>query len=219
MSDFKAFYDGKGQDYFSGMRTDILPLLPDAANSVLEVGCGEGATLHWIRTIRKCRLAVGFELIPSAASIARCRADLVIQGNVENLELPFKANAFDLILCLDILEHLVDPWALVRRLTKILKIGGCLIASIPNVKHHSVILPLLFKGQWKYLPSGVLDKTHLRFFTQKTAISLLESSGLCVDMVCSIGRERNSKSRIANILSLGLLKVLFEAQYLIRAVK
>lgn len=219
MNDFEDFYKGKGQDYFRSIRTDVLSLLPETANSVLEIGCGQGATLQWVKTIRHCRLAVGIELTPHAASIARSRVDLVIQGNIETIELPFRTNAFDLILCLDILEHLVDPWTLLRRLNNVLNLGGCLIASIPNVKHHSVLLPLLFKGQWNYLQTGILDKTHLRFFTRKTAISLIESSGLSVDKVCSTGREIKSKSRIANFLSLGVLKVIFEAQYLIRAIK
>lgn len=219
MNDFRDFYKEKGQDYFVSIRRDILPLLPDTADIVLEIGCAQGATLQWLKKIRNSRLVVGIELTLPAATIARSRADLVIHGNIETIELPFKKNSFDVILCLDILEHLVDPWTLIKRLTSLLNIGGSLIASIPNVKHHRVLLPLLFRGEWNYLSSGILDKTHLRFFTRKSAISLIQSSGLSVDMVCSTGREKESKSRMANFLTMGVLKVFFESQYLIRAVK
>ena len=158
-------------------------------------------------------------MFPVAAAIARKRLDVVVEGNVEAMDLPFKLNEFDLILCLDVLEHLVDPWAVVKRLTTLLKPGGSLIASIPNIKHHSVILPLLFCGRWDYVPAGVLDKTHLRYFTKKTAIELIESSGLRVDKLYAKGMEKQSKSRLANILSLGIFKVFFETQYVVRAIK
>jgi SAM-dependent methyltransferase len=219
MAEQNGYYNEKEYKYFTASRRDILPLLPEQAEKVLEIGCGHGDTLLWLKTIRNCKKLAGVELFPEAAAKARERLDVVVEGNVEALELPFEPNEFDLVLCLDVLEHLADPWAVVKRLTALLKPGGSLIASIPNVKHHSVVLPLLLRGRWDYLPAGVLDKTHLRYFTKATAIELLESAGLTVDKLYSTGREKGSKSRIANILSLGLLKVFFETQYVIRAAK
>ena len=219
MEELNVLYDQKAQKYFSNPRFDILPLLPDKVDKVLEVGCGHGATLEWLKVIRNSKKVVGVELFPDAALIAYDKLDMVIQGNIETIELPFEPDEFDMILCLDVLEHLVDPWAVIKRLTVLIKPGGSLISSIPNVKHHSVMLPLLFDGKWDYVQAGVLDKTHIRFFTRKTAIELVESGGLKVDEIYSTGREKQSKSRIANILSFGIFKVFFETQYLIRATK
>jgi SAM-dependent methyltransferase len=219
MKNISDFYKEKGTDYFSLIRTDISFLLPDNANNILDIGCGQGSTLLWLKNIFNCRLTCGVELTKNASAIARLRADYIVQGNIETIELPFKKNSFDLILCLDIFEHLIDPWNLVKRIAFVLKPGGCLIASIPNIKHHSVLLPLLLEGQWNYTYNGILDKTHLRFFTRKTAISLLNSNGLYVEKIYSSGREKKSKSRIANLISLGLFKVIFETEYLMRAKK
>lgn len=219
MSESKLFFDKQRHDYFSNPRKDILPLLPDNIQKVLEIGCGQGATLQWIQTIRDCEKVVGVELFPEAVAIAKNRLDSVIQGNIENMELPFEDNEFELILCLDVLEHLVDPWDVLNKLAALLKPGGSLISSIPNVKHYKVILPLLFLGRWNYVDSGILDKTHLRFFTRKTAIGLIESSGLRVDKMYTLGPEKHSKSWAANIFSLGIFKVIFESHYVMRAIK
>jgi 2-polyprenyl-3-methyl-5-hydroxy-6-metoxy-1,4-benzoquinol methylase len=142
-----------------------------------------------------------------------------LEGSIEKVDLPFEENTIDVILCLDVLEHLVDPWAVVSRLHTLLKPGGMLICSIPNVRNFRVVLPLLLLGRWRYREYGILDKTHLRFFTKKSAIALVGCSGLVVDMVRSTGLEKWSKDTIANLLSLTVFRSLFEYQYLIRAIK
>ena len=76
-----------------------------------------------------------------------------------------------MILCLDVLEHTIDPWGLVANLYNLLKKDGAIIISLPNVRNRKVIFPLLFKGQWTYENSGLLDKTHLRFLFVKALLS------------------------------------------------
>lgn len=173
-------YTDKDTNYFKLARQEIAPLVPETAHRVLEVGCGAGATIAWLKSIRRVEFAAGVELMPGPAEMARTVCDQVLVGNVENLSLPFAPESFDLILALDVLEHLIDPWAAVRRLHLLLKPGGCVIASIPNIAHYSVSLPLL-RGRWEYVKSGILDSTHLRFFVQDSAQALLASSGLVVD--------------------------------------
>ncbi len=171
--------------YFRYARTEIEPLLPPAPRRVLDVGCGAGATSAWLRSVRPIAYAAGIELMPAAAVDARRVLDQVVVGNIDAMALPFPEASFDLILTLDILEHLFDPWAVIRRLTPLLAPGGCLIASIPNIAHYSVSLPLL-RGRWQYSGSGLLDSTHLRFFVESTAVALVQAGGLVVDR-----RERN----------------------------
>ena len=175
-------YSDKGQRYFSLARQEIAPLVPRQARRILEIGCGAGGTIAWLRSVREVEFAAGVELMAEPAQRARAVCDDVCIGNVETLELPFAPASFDLILALDVLEHLVDPWSVVRQLHPLLKPDGALIASIPNAAHYTVSLPLL-RGRWKYVPSGILDATHLRFFVRDTAHDLLTCSGLVVDQV------------------------------------
>lgn len=176
MSTVAELYANKAQAYFQGARTDIERVLPERTASVLEIGCG--GTLRWLRGIRTVDYAMGIELMPDAARNAHGAFDEVIVGNIETDPIALPAERFDLILMLDVLEHLVDPWRMVERCHQALKPGGALIASIPNVANYSVVLPLLFAGRWTYADEGLLDRTHLRFFVKRTAIALMTSSGL-----------------------------------------
>ena len=214
----KAYLENN-MEYFSQVRREIFSFLPEKMGRVLEVGCGTGDTLGYLKQQGRCDWAGGVELVASAAEIARSKVDLVIEGDVETMELPFEDGSLDVILCLDILEHLVDPWSMVRKLDKLLKPGGALIASIPNVRHCRVVCPLLFQGKWQYRDAGILDKTHLRFFVRETAIALMGSSGLQVEKVGVAGLDKGSKGWLAHVLTLGLFKSFFVRQYLICARK
>lgn len=207
------------QEYFSYTRNEILPLLPDEVAKVLEVGCGVGNTLEWIKSIRNCTWTAGVEISPHIARQAQLRLDAVYVGDIESMDLPVAKGSIDLVLCLDVLEHLVDPWKTIFKLQELLKPGGVLIASIPNVRYHAVLLPLLFKQKWEYTDAGVLDRTHLRFFVKETALRLITSSGLLVDMITSTGLGKSRKSQIMNSMIPSFFKSLFEKQYLIRGIK
>ena len=218
-ADADAAYQDKALDYFKNVRREIVPLLPKHSSRIFEVGCGSGDTLSFLKKTGKCDWVGGIELFHDAAEIARTNVDLVLVGSIEKIDLPFEESSLDVILCLDVLEHLVDPWGVVSRLHTLLKPGGVLICSIPNVRYFRVVLPLLLLGRWRYTEYGILDKTHLRFFTKESAIALAESSGLVVDKVRSTGLGQWDKVAIANLLSLSIFRSLFEYQYLIRAIK
>jgi len=212
-------YQEKTAEYFANVRREILPLLPANAARIFEVGCGAGDTLYFLKRHSKCCWAGGIELFHHAAENAREKLDLVLEGSIEDPTLSLDNESIDVILCLDVLEHLIDPWAVICRLHAWLKPGGMLICSIPNVRNFRVVLPLLFLGRWRYTQYGILDRTHLRFFTKESAIALVECSGLLVDTVRSTGLDKFDKVAIANLLSLTIFRPLFEYQYLIRAIK
>jgi SAM-dependent methyltransferase len=212
-------YADKADTYFDRVRAEILPLFPGGSvDRVLEVGCGSGDTLAYLQTNGRCRWTCGVELFPEAAEIARGRLDETYEGNIEQIDLPIAPASVDVVLCLDVLEHLVDPWTTASRLARLLKPGGVLIASIPNVRHFRVVLPLLFRGRWEYGPFGLMDRTHLRFFTEQSATQLLRQAGLRVDAVHKSGLDSLHK-RAAVMLSAGLLEPLLVFQYLIRGVR
>jgi SAM-dependent methyltransferase len=212
-------YAEKANTYFDRVRTEILPLLPaGSVDRMLEIGCGSGDTLAYLQASGRCRWTCGVELFPEAADTARGRLDEVYEGNIEQMELPIAPASLDVVLCLDVLEHLIDPWAAAARLARLLKPGGVLIASIPNVRHFRVVMPLLVRGRWEYGQFGLMDRTHLRFFTERSATQLLQQAGLRVDAVHKSGLD-SLRKRAAVMLSAGLLEPLLVFQYLIRGVR
>jgi 2-polyprenyl-3-methyl-5-hydroxy-6-metoxy-1,4-benzoquinol methylase len=216
----RAAYSDKPLGYYGHARTEIAPLMPARAGRVLEVGCGRGATLAWLTHTGRCTHTTGIELFAQAADAARAVVDRVEAGDAEKLlGVVAQEGKFDAVLCLDVLEHLHDPWAFVRRIPPLLNPGGVLIVSVPNVRHWRVSADLLFRGRWRYADAGVLDRTHLRFFTRESARELVAEPRLKL-VACEASRPpRASVGGLANLATLGLLKDLFAVQFLLAAHK
>ncbi|MGB3617248.1 MAG: methyltransferase domain-containing protein [Catalinimonas sp.] len=106
--------------------------------------------------------------------------DRMILGNVETMTLDLPTNHFDVVLCGDVLEHLVDPWAVVDQVATYLKPGGVWITSLPNIKSYWVLYQLLLKSDFAYAEQGILDKTHLRLFCKKNSVHLFTADKLRV---------------------------------------
>lgn len=207
-------YEDKQDWYFSLVRQDIAPLLPAHARQVLELGCGDGATLAWLKASGLATHTTGVELMPGVAEVARTRVDRVCEGDVGAVLPSLAEGAYDLVLCLDVLEHLVDPWSTLRRANRLLRPGGQLIVSLPNVRHHSVLLPLLLGDRWQYEDAGIMDRTHLRFFTRRGARQLVQQAGFQItDLRCTYAW--GSHDRWKDWATLTLLRGLWAYQYLI----
>jgi len=156
-------------DYYGEVRSDVLPHVPEGARRVLEVGCGRGLTGELLRRERDAHVT-GVELNPVVAREATSRLDRVIAGDVEDPGPAAEIAAggpYDLVLALELFEHLAYPEGFLRRAAGWLAPGGTILLSTPNVGHHSVVEDLL-AGRWDYLPIGLLCYTHLRFFTRRT---------------------------------------------------
>ncbi|MEX2248135.1 MAG: class I SAM-dependent methyltransferase [Parvibaculum sp.] len=205
-----------GKSYHAHVRRDVFHLLPTKCERVLEIGMGAGGTMAALKHVRQVLFSAGVELDARAAVDARSTADEVLQGDVTQMNFPGHWAEFDVILCLDVLEHLVDPWQMIHRLHALLKPNGVIVASLPNVNYFRVALPLLLRGQWELQDAGVLDRTHLRFFVKKTAIELMTCSGLVLQVIESGGIAPNSRRWWGIKLSGGLLERFLAPQYLIR---
>ena len=151
--------------YFGYVRPEVVALVPETARRVLDIGCGAGRLGEAIKRRQQANVS-GIEFDARAAAAARQRLDQVWAGDVEQLDLQIPPGSFDAIVCADVLEHLREPAQLLKRAREWLSPDGHLIASIPNVRHHSVIRSLL-QGNWTYESAGLLDRTHLRFFTRR----------------------------------------------------
>ncbi|MEX2118242.1 MAG: glycosyltransferase [Pirellulales bacterium] len=166
--------------YFDFPRPDLLALVPTSARRVLDVGCGAGRLGEAIKARQQSHV-VGIELDESAAARARDRLDQVVVADIEALEQLEQefGDPFDCIVLGDVLEHLRDPSGLLVRLRGCLQPGGCLLASVPNVRHHTVVRSLL-DGNWTYEPAGLLDHTHLHFFTRQSVERLFARAGYSI---------------------------------------
>ena len=150
--------------------------------SVLDVGCATGYLAQALAQ-RGCTVS-GIEMDPTAAAIAEPLLDQLVVGDLSTLDLAesFGERRFEVIVLGDVLEHLVEPEVVLRRLIGLLAPGGAFVISIPNVAHGSVRLMSLL-GRWEYRDRGLLDRTHLRFFTRASLRDLLRSAGLVATQV------------------------------------
>jgi 2-polyprenyl-3-methyl-5-hydroxy-6-metoxy-1,4-benzoquinol methylase len=163
-------------------RPDIEPHLPTGIGSALDVGCargGFGITLR--RLIGEQGRVVGIEAVPEQAAIARTGHgfDEVLDGYFP-AALAGRDETFDLISFNDVLEHIFDPWQTLRDCHRHLTSSGRVLAAIPNIQYAPVVLDLV-KGRWNYTDDGILDRTHVRFFTRSSMVDLFESAGYTVE--------------------------------------
>lgn len=213
----RDLYNKKNISYFKNTRSEILPLLPHKAENIFEIGCGAGDTLAYIKKTNISKWVGGIEIYKKAAKKARKKGiDLVLTGNIETQALKLRKKSLDVILCLDVLEHMIDPWAVLKKIKPYLKDNGMIICSLPNIRNYKVLLPLMFLGHWNYSEQGILDKTHLRFFTEKSALELLNSSGYNVEKIEPLIYGKNI---FLNNFTFKLFAPFFHYQYLIKARK
>jgi 2-polyprenyl-3-methyl-5-hydroxy-6-metoxy-1,4-benzoquinol methylase len=165
----------KPPGYYAETRANVIEELPLPLGRVLDVGCGEGGANEPLRA-RGATWISGIEVLPEPAARAAERYDEVQVGDaLEALERV--AAPFDTILCYDVLEHLVDPAAVLGRLHSVARPGARLHVSVPNARHYSLARDLVFRGTFGYTDWGHRDATHLRWFTRRDATRLLEDSG------------------------------------------
>jgi len=162
--------------YHDLCRPEILELIPTTAKKILDLGCGTGALGKAIKQRQEC-LCQGVELNKEASQIAEQNLDTVWCDNLNRFDPNFLNEKYDCMVFADILEHLVNPWNVLTRYAKVLANNGTVVVSLPNVAHPSIISELE-KGLFRYRPAGVLDITHLRFFTKTTISQMFYSAGL-----------------------------------------
>jgi GT2 family glycosyltransferase/2-polyprenyl-3-methyl-5-hydroxy-6-metoxy-1,4-benzoquinol methylase len=168
----------KPAQYYKSQRWEVLELIPREATRVLDVGCGAGWLGEAIKS-RQDAIVYGIDSASDAAGEAKRRLDRVWNMPVEEAVSELTDGFFDCIVTADILEHLVDPWTVLAQLRRKLAPNGTLVASIPNVGHWAVISGLV-QGSWRYETEGLLDRTHLRFFTRRSVNELFWTSGLTI---------------------------------------
>jgi 2-polyprenyl-3-methyl-5-hydroxy-6-metoxy-1,4-benzoquinol methylase len=172
--------------YYEGVNAELLSMLPKEVRTVVEVGCGAGRFAAAYRAINPTVRYLGVELFEEAAQQAATQMDDIIIGNIEDtdvfteLEEVLEDSEIDVLVFGDVLEHLLDPWNILAKFKQIMSPNGYCVACIPNISHWTILAGLIH-GEWNYADSGLLDKTHLRFFTKKTMIELFQNTGWQVE--------------------------------------
>lgn len=215
---FSVFYAVKPASYFSNARADFVDRLPrDGAAEILEIGCGNGATGALALSEGCCGRYVGVELLERAANEAREVLSDVITGNVETLEFDWQPASFDAVILSEVLEHLVEPGEVLKKLSRYVRPGGMLLASSPNVSHWRVIRELTM-GRFQLADRGVFDRTHLRWFTPTSFADMVESAGFIVDEVGPV-TPFSLRAEIISKLTGGRFDHLFMTQIAVIATK
>ena len=174
-------YEKKDFTYFQVERHEMLQYIPQESHTVLDVGCGCGNFGQLLKKTRRVEVW-GVELNENAAAVAASKLDHVICAAFDScLNLPIQS--FDCIIFNDVLEHMVDPFTALLYAKKLLRDGGVVVSSIPNIRYFVTMWDLLVHKNWQYAESGILDRTHLRFFTRHSMISTFSDLGYCVDCI------------------------------------
>ena len=173
--------------YYSNVRNEIIDKVPSNIHTLLDIGCGSGNFGVAAKKIKNISEVWGVEINPVAGELAKNNIDKVIIQSVDKIYELLPDNYFDCICFNDVLEHLIDPENVLEQLKNKLSPQGVIIASIPNVRYYDNLKELLFKKDWEYKPEGgILDSTHLKFFTKKSIIRMFKQTGYKVDSITGI---------------------------------
>jgi SAM-dependent methyltransferase len=188
--------------YYGSDRSEVLPYYPDqSVSDVLDIGCAEGRHGELLLSRGVADRVSGIEFEPGAATVARQVLDAVHEGDAERVLGELPSASFDGAAALDVLEHMRDPWTALADLRRVLKPGGWVVASIPNVRFILVVADLLVRGRFDYTDSGILDRTHLRFFTRRSIQGMFAKAGYSDVRIVGLDHpSRRSWVRVASRL-------------------
>lgn len=206
MTDASRPGDAEFDGYYGTLRPALLDLIDTARapTHALDIGCGTGALLAELsRRHPGCR-TVGLERHADAARRARAVAHDVVEADVLDPALDLPAGHFDLVVLSHVLEHFAEPQAVLERVRGWLAPGGSVLVALPNVRHLSVVVPLLCRADFRYAPAGILDRTHLRFYTRRSALRFFDEQHWRVER-CRADVQ-GTKSVWLDRLSLGLAR-------------
>ena len=187
--------------YFGNYRVEMLDFVPQHCKKILEIGCGEG--FFGLQLAKRQEAEVwGVEPNQDAAKKASTRL-FNVQNVIYNYKIQLPHKYFVCIVFNDVLEHMYDPWEALEISKKFLvNKESVVVASIPNFRYWENIRDILIEKEFRYTYSGILDKTHLRFFTKKSIIDLFSTSSYEVSILCGINPSKSRKIKYLNRLLL-----------------
>jgi 2-polyprenyl-3-methyl-5-hydroxy-6-metoxy-1,4-benzoquinol methylase len=204
--------------YYSNERNETLEFIPKNSKKILEVGCAEG---NFGLLLKKEFNSEVWGIEPAEAPflIAKEKIDKIFFGTVEeNLEnLP--ELYFDVIVFNDVLEHLYDPYFVLKEIKNKISETGCIVASIPNVRFWGNLKEIINKKDWHYKNKGILDFTHIRFFTKISMIRMFEDAGFKVEKIKGVNPTKSKNYKLVNFFFFGYISDARYSQYVLNVIK
>ncbi len=194
----------KPTGYYESNREDMLKYIPQGTKTSLEFGCGFGGFSALVKE-RFDAEAWAVEIDEKSAKAASEKLDKVINSDAREAIDKLPDNYFDCIIFFDVLEHLVDPYSLLCVLKTKLTKEGVVVASIPNIRYYRSFVKLVIHGDWDYKDHGILDKTHLRFFTYKSIVKLFNELAFEILEIEGIHPTSSRTFKLLNMLLLGAI--------------
>jgi 2-polyprenyl-3-methyl-5-hydroxy-6-metoxy-1,4-benzoquinol methylase len=173
-------------EYYAESRPEMKQFLPTSASRILEIGCGNA---NFSEMAGPYSEYWGVEPNPEAARTAAAKITRVLNGTFEECVDQLPDSHFDLVVCNDVIEHMVDHVAFLDLVKRKLAPGGKIIGSIPNVRYYKLLLSLIIHREWRYTDWGVLDRTHLRFFTRRSLERTFSEQGYVCERMRMINRS------------------------------
>lgn len=194
----------KPDDYFIQTRPEMLEYIPESAERILEAGCASG--LFGAQLKQRPNVEVwGIEYNSESAESAREKLDMVLAGDILQLTDHLPDAYFDCVIFNDVLEHLVDPFAVLLKVKSKLAKDGLIVCSIPNIRFFYTFKSFIISKQFRYEDAGIMDKTHLRFFTKNSIVEMFDSLGYRIVELRGINGINSWKFSLLNALSMGYL--------------
>jgi len=188
-------------EYYKHHRPEIAGFLPGNYRNVLEIGCGAGLFRANLRS--ECTYT-GVEPSPTAAETARKSLDNVLLGTFDSVAAELPVDHFDLVICNDVIEHMIDHDAFLENIKRHMAPGATLLGSVPNVRYCVHLWHLMVGKDWKHEEHGILDRTHLRFFTLKSWRQTLQAHGYSIDVLQGVTEPNWGTNLVRRWVKLGL---------------
>ncbi len=188
--------------YYSNQRVEMTGFIPEGCHRILDVGCSEGNFGALLKRSRGAEVW-GVELSKEAGAVAASRLDKVFTGDFSAIIGQLPANYFDCLIFNDVLEHFTNPDEILARCVSLLSPGGYVVSSIPNVRYIGNLVEVLIHRDWEYKSGGILDRTHYRFFTQKSIIRMFSGAGFEVLRCTGINPTRSFKTWLLGWITVG----------------
>lgn len=172
----------KKEEYYFSEREELLPFIPSNIAKTLDVGCASGSFSEQLKKNFNTE-SWGIEMVEEYALIAKDKLDYALHGTFDEVYQDLPKTYFDCIFFNDVLEHMINPEDCLKKIKTNLQPRKIIIASIPNIRYINSLKNLILKKDWKYEDSGIMDKTHLRFFTKKSIIRMFENCGYKIEKI------------------------------------
>lgn len=202
INDMTQNHPPKKPHYYSRARSEMLPFLPSKIGTMLDIGCGEAEFARLVKTQFQANVW-GIERETAVAQKAARQLDKVLVGDVTTILPTLPANYFDCVVFNDILEHLERPEVVLAMSQRLLTPNGVIVCSIPNVRNFHTMVDVVIRKQWHYVDEGVMDRTHLRFFTEKSIRNMFHACNYDIVLMQGINAVKNPWAWLIAWLSLG----------------